>query len=181
MPMPPMKNATPTITGLAVSAGMPTNKPPPGSRQRARFVRRRTNRARCLLPGGGLFVGIPALTANPVIVGVAFFIGGMGIVSWNVVTVSFRQQITPDRLLGRVNSCYRLVAWGTMPLGAAVGGLLGQALGLRAVFALMAALTLALCLGMLIVTDSRMDAAEHEADQGLSAGETLLGRVADGG
>jgi predicted MFS family arabinose efflux permease len=52
-----------------------------------------------------------------------------------------------------------------MPIGAAAGGLLAQALGLRAVFALMGALTLALCLGMLIVTDARMNAAEGAADQ----------------
>jgi len=136
----------------------------------AELAIRLVGRARALvvsLLSGALFVGVPALTANPVIIGVAFFLGGVGIVFWNVVTVSFRQRITPDRLLGRVNSCYRLVAWGTMPLGAAAGGLLAQALGLRAVFALMAALTLALCLGMLIVTDARMNAAEHAADQAL--------------
>jgi MFS family permease len=137
----------------------------------AELAVRLVGRARALLASllcGGLFVGIPALTANPVIVGVAFFVGGVGIVFWNVVTVSFRQRITPGRLLGRVSSCYRLVAWGTMPLGAAAGGLLAQALGLRAVFALMAALPLALCFGMLIVADNRMDAAEREADEGLS-------------
>ena len=130
----------------------------------AELVIRLIGRARALVVSllcGALFVGIPALTADPVIVGIAFFVGGIGIMFWNVITVSFRQRITPDRLLGRVNSCYRLVAWGTMPLGAAAGGLLAQALGLRAVFALMAALTLAQCLGILIVTDSRMDAAER--------------------
>jgi len=145
----------------------------------AELAIRLVGRARALvvsLLSGALFVGVPALTANPVIIGVAFFIGGLGIVFWNVVTVSFRQRITPDRLLGRVNSCYRLVAWGTMPLGAAAGGLLAQALGLRAVFALMAALTLALCLGMLIVTDARMNAAEHAADQALPR----LGGMGDG-
>jgi MFS family permease len=133
----------------------------------AELAIRLLGRARALLVSllcGGLFVGGPALTANPAVVGVAFFVGGAGIILWNVVTVSFRQRITPDRLLGRVNSCYRLVAWGTMPLGAAAGGLLAQAFGLRAVFALMAALTLTLSLGMLIVTDRRMDAAEREAD-----------------
>jgi len=133
----------------------------------AELVIRLIGRARALLVSlvcGVLFVGTPALTANPVVVGVAFFVGGVGIIFWNVITVSFRQRITPDRLLGRVNSCYRLVAWGTMPVGAAAGGLLGQALGLKAVFALMAALTLALCAGMLIVTDRRMDAAEREAE-----------------
>lgn len=135
----------------------------------AELVIRLIGRARALLVsllGGALFVGIPALTANPAVVGVAFFVGGVGVVCWNVVTVSFRQRITPDRLLGRVNSCYRLVAWGTMPLGAVAGGLLAKAFGLRAVFALMAALTLALCLGLLFVTDRRMDAAERQADRG---------------
>lgn len=133
----------------------------------AELVIRLIGRARALLAslvGGVLFVGTPALTANPVIVGVAFFFGGVGIIFWNVITVSFRQRITPDRLLGRVNSCYRLVAWGTMPLGAAAGGLLGQVLGLRAVFALMAALILTLCLGLLIVTDQRMNAADRLAE-----------------
>ena len=46
---------------------------------------------------------------------------------WNVVTVSFRQTIIPDDLLGRVNSVYRFFAWGMMPIGLAVGGLLVSA------------------------------------------------------
>jgi len=117
------------------------------------------------LATGALFVGLPALTADPVLIGIGFFVGGAGLIAWNVVTVSLRQRITPDRLLGRVNSCYRLVAWGTMPLGAAAGGLLGELIGLRAVFAVMAVLVLVELIGMLIVTDRRMDAAEREADQ----------------
>ncbi|MCL1593904.1 MAG: MFS transporter [Actinomycetia bacterium] len=43
---------------------------------------------------------------------------------WNVITVSLRQTIIPDELLGRVNSVYRLFAWGSMPLGFIVGGVL---------------------------------------------------------
>ncbi|MEZ5297075.1 MAG: MFS transporter [Ilumatobacteraceae bacterium] len=43
---------------------------------------------------------------------------------WNVITVSLRQTIIPPRLLGRVNSVYRFFAWGMMPIGAAVGGVL---------------------------------------------------------
>ncbi|WP_116246876.1 MFS transporter [Nocardiopsis sp. FIRDI 009] len=88
--------------------------------------------------GFGALVGVPALTAAPFPVGAGFLVGGVSIAVWNVVTVSLRQRVTPDTLLGRVNSAYRLVAWGTMPLGAALGGLLGEFLGLRAVFALMA-------------------------------------------
>ena len=42
---------------------------------------------------------------------------------WNVITVSFRQTVIPDHLLGRVNSVYRFFGWGMMPIGAALGGL----------------------------------------------------------
>lgn len=43
---------------------------------------------------------------------------------WNTVSVSTRQRMIPDRLLGRVNSVYRLLAWGMMPLGLLLSGLI---------------------------------------------------------
>jgi MFS family permease len=43
---------------------------------------------------------------------------------WNVITVSFRQAVIPDHLLGRVNSVYRFFGWGMMPIGAALGGVI---------------------------------------------------------
>lgn len=133
----------------------------------AERVEQRLGRARSLVLtvlGSTLLVGAPAVTANPFAIGAAFFVGGTTMVVWNVITVSLRQRVTPDRLLGRVNSGYRLVAWGTMPLGALVGGLLAEFLGLRAVFGIMALLTLALVAGMRMVTDEGMDAAERDAD-----------------
>ncbi len=42
--------------------------------------------------------------------------------TWNVITVSLRQSIIPPHLLGRVNSVYRFFAWGMMPIGAMLGG-----------------------------------------------------------
>ena len=115
-------------------------------------------------------VGAPALTADPFLIGAAFFVGGLTIAVWNVITVSLRQRITPDRLLGRLNSGYRLVAWGTMPLGAAAGGLLERVLGLRAVFAVMAVLTLLLVGAMFVITDERMAAAERDAERAEAEG-----------
>ncbi|MER7860676.1 MFS transporter [Amycolatopsis japonica] len=50
---------------------------------------------------------------------------------WNVVTVGVRHQEVPSALLGRVNSVYRLLGWGLMPLGALTGGLLAHRFGLR--------------------------------------------------
>jgi MFS family permease len=129
-------------------------------------ILRRLGRSRSLFVGilGGVgTVGIPALTTNPFVIAAAFLIGGLTIALWNVVAVSLRQRITPDRILGRINSSYRLVAWGTRPLGAAAGGLLGELLGLRAVFAIAAALSLAALAGMGQVTDTAISTAEHDA------------------
>ncbi|MFJ8893518.1 MFS transporter [Leifsonia sp. NPDC102414] len=115
--------------------------------------------------GSVLTVATPAFTTNPVIIGAAFFLGGITVSIWNVITVSLRQRITPHRLLGRLNSAYRLVAWGTMPLGAALGGVIAQFFGLPAVFLTMGVVVVCLLLGMLWVTDKRMDAADEAADQ----------------
>ena len=53
-----------------------------------------------------------------------FAVFSFSAVLWNVITVSLRQTIIPDHLLGRVNSVYRFFAWGMMPIGLALGGLL---------------------------------------------------------
>jgi len=58
---------------------------------------------------------------------------------WNVITVSLRQTIIPDHLLGRVNSVYRFFGWGMMPIGSLLGGVVvaaasswvGRSQGLR--------------------------------------------------
>jgi MFS family permease len=127
---------------------------------------RRLGRSRSLALGilGGVgTVGIAAVTTSPPVIAAAFLVGGLGNAVWNVVAVSLRQRITPDRILGRINSSYRLVAWGTRPLGAAAGGLLGQLLGLRVVFGVAAALILAILLGMTQVSEAAIGAAEHDA------------------
>ena len=106
---------------------------------------------------------VPILTASPVLVGVSLAVSGVSVVLWNVVTVSLRQRITPDRLLGRMNASYRLVGWGTMPLGALLGGVLAEALGLRGAFLAAAAIYFATLAGFRYVTEeaiARSEAAE---------------------
>jgi MFS family permease len=126
-------------------------------------VERRLGRARTLalsvvLATGGLLV--PAVTTDAFAVGASLAVGGLQMVLWNVVTVSLRQRITPDHLLGRVNACYRLVGWGTMPLGALLGGLVAETLGLRAVFVLAAGAVFAMLAGFRFVTDAVIQRAE---------------------
>ncbi len=61
--------------------------------------------------------------SNWVVVALVAAVGAALSTLWNVITVSFRQTVIPDGLLGRVNSVYRFFAWGSIPIGAALGGL----------------------------------------------------------
>jgi predicted MFS family arabinose efflux permease len=45
--------------------------------------------------------------------------------------LGYRQAVTPDRLQGRMNATIRSLNWGTLTIGAPVGGLLAQRLGYR--------------------------------------------------
>ncbi len=56
---------------------------------------------------------------------------GFTVVVYNIVQVSYRQAICPPRLQGRMNSVMRFIVWGTIPLGALTGGVLGSSIGLR--------------------------------------------------
>jgi len=55
----------------------------------------------------------------------------MGTVVYNITQVSFRQGLCPPALLGRMNATMRFLVWGTMPLGALLGGVLGSTIGVR--------------------------------------------------
>jgi MFS family permease len=103
---------------------------------------------------------VPALTGNPVAVFVALAIAGAMMMWWNVVTVSLRQRITPDHLLGRVNASYRLFAWGAMPIGALLGGLIAEAFGIVSVFVVAGLANLCLLAFRMVLTDAAIDAAE---------------------
>ena len=74
------------------------------------------------------------VTSNPWLFAAISVLLGFFSVIWNVVTVSLRRRLIPDELLGRVNSVYRFVGWGAIPIGAALGGLTASLWGLRAPF-----------------------------------------------
>ncbi len=74
------------------------------------------------LVGGGFISIAIGLSSFWPVVWVLFAIFMFTAVLWNVITVSLRQTVIPDELLGRVNSVYRFFAWGMMPLGAILAG-----------------------------------------------------------
>jgi MFS family permease len=103
-------------------------------------------------------------TSDPLTVGALLLLVGAAITVWNVVTVSLRQAIVPDHLVGRVAGAYRMVAFGTMPLGALAGGALARVFGLRAPFLLGAAtLVVAALLALPLVNARSVRAARLAA------------------
>ncbi len=76
----------------------------------------------------------PAGTATPVLIALVAlfaFVAGVSAVVYNVAQVSLRQAITPARMQGRMNATMRWFVWGTIPIGALLGGLLGTVVGVR--------------------------------------------------
>lgn len=117
---------------------------------------------------GGLSTIVIGLATHWLIVWAMFAVSMLFGTLWNVITVSLRQAIIPDHLLGRVNSVYRFFAWGMMPVGAALGGLtvvvtevwFDRDIALRAPFIVAGALQLVLYLGARTrLTTARIDAA----------------------
>jgi MFS family permease len=114
-----------------------------------------------------------AVTSSAVVAAVASSVGAFTAVAWNVVTVSLRQRLIPDRLLGRVNSVYRFFGWGMMPIGTLLGGGLvalveaggDRSLALRAPFLLAAAVHLLLLVTVSPrLTTAAVVAAEADAE-----------------
>ncbi len=70
---------------------------------------------------------VPAL-AFPLLV-LQSFAMSFAVLVYNITQVTFRQRITPQRLLGRMNASIRFVVWGVMPIAALIAGGLGEWLG----------------------------------------------------
>ncbi|GAA3000868.1 MFS transporter [Actinokineospora diospyrosa] len=77
------------------------------------------------LAGGGVLAVVPMLVA-------AQFLTTLGLSVLEVNLVSLRQTMTPVRIQGRVGATIRMVNWSMKPLGAVLGGVLGEHIGLRA-------------------------------------------------
>ncbi len=84
-----------------------------------------------------------AFTSNATFAIAMFAVLGYGSGLWIAVNSTLRQQLTPDRMLGRMNAAFRMISWGIVPFGALAGGLVARTFGLRAPFVLAALATLA--------------------------------------
>jgi predicted MFS family arabinose efflux permease len=82
--------------------------------------------SRLLLPFAG---GTPVEGATVLALSQALL--GLTVPLWVVSSVSLQQALTPEHLLGRVNSATRLVAFGVAPPAAFGAGVIADAVGIR--------------------------------------------------
>ena len=66
-----------------------------------------------------------------VLYAVGYFCISVEAVVYNTAQVTYRQAICPPEMLGRMNASVRFLVWGSLPVGAAVGGVLGTQFGIR--------------------------------------------------
>ena len=86
-------------------------------------------------------------TSSPLLI--AYAVMGLAGGTWNVLSATRRQRRTPHAMIGRVSSAFRVVAWGVIPIGAALGGLVGERWGIPSVYLL--AGTVIAVLGLVVV------------------------------
>jgi len=108
--------------------------------------------------GQAMMIALFGISAAMIILGLvpviavallAFGLMGVGGGTWNVLSATRRQRRTPPDMIGRVSSAFRVVAWGVLPIGALLGGAIGQRWGVPSVF-LVAGLMVAV-LGVIVV------------------------------
>ena len=61
--------------------------------------------------------------------GAAFVLFGAGPILWTISSTTLRQTVTPPAMLGRVSAIFLTVNMGARPLGAALGGVVGEVWG----------------------------------------------------
>ncbi|MGM9336445.1 MFS transporter [Streptomyces murinus] len=90
--------------------------------------------ARWSLAGSGAAYVTLGLVRHPALAALALAANGVFMMGWNIPVLSLRQRLTPEDLQGRVMSVSRLCSWGSMPVGATLGGLLATTLTVPSVF-----------------------------------------------
>ncbi len=92
-----------------------------------------------VVAGIALATPLVAATGSVPLLFAGYALIGVMIPIYNVVSISYRLILVPDVLQGRVNSVFRLLALGSVPLGAAAGGFFLERIGPRVELWLIAA------------------------------------------
>jgi MFS family permease len=110
------------IGGLVAAVGLP------------RLLRRLAPAAITLyaVPASAVLGVVTALVPQWELAAIALLLWGSAYILVIVNSISYRQQVTPEQLLGRVNTAGRMLSWGVgWTLGSITGGVLGSHYGIR--------------------------------------------------
>jgi predicted MFS family arabinose efflux permease len=106
-----------------------------------------TNRTAQYFPAGTIIIGAAvigslATLVVPLASGPTWFVvstltaalllRGLALMHFDLNVLTMRQSLTPDHFLGRVTATTRLAVRGVAPIGALLGGFLGELIGLQA-------------------------------------------------
>lgn len=86
------------------------------------------------LAGIGGTMLLMGLFPHPVVAWLCYAMMGLAGGTWNVLSATRRQRSTRHDMIARVSSAFRVVAWGVNPLGAALGGAIGEVWRVPTVF-----------------------------------------------
>ncbi|WP_102125187.1 MFS transporter [Deinococcus planocerae] len=114
---------------------------------------------------GLVYLGLSLLHAPPLLAAL-LVIDGLNLGLSGVVKVALRQRLVPSELRGRVGGAYRFIVAGAAPLGALLGGVLGQTLGLRGTFAMAGGLALVVAVLFVDRVNNRAVACAQERVDG---------------
>ena len=70
--------------------------------------------------------------------GLSFFLFGAGPILWSITTMTLRQAVTPQAMLGRVSALIMTATFGARPIGAAIGAFVAARFGAPACLAVAA-------------------------------------------
>ncbi|WP_344033098.1 MFS transporter [Streptomyces luteireticuli] len=93
--------------------------------------------------GTTTLVALPAVTTSLWAVTVGAFLGGMGGTLWTVNSRTVTQRLVPDEMLGRFSATFRFFAFGALPVGAGLVGVLAELIDVRLAFGAFALATMA--------------------------------------
>jgi MFS family permease len=88
----------------------------------------------CAVATMGAAILLMGLAPHPLVGWGGYLLVGLAGVTWNVLSSTRRQRQTPVRMVARVSSAFRVIAWSAVPLGNVLGGGLGTAFSVETVF-----------------------------------------------
>src|SRR5918999_984363 len=90
--------------------------------------------------GFGLALGLTGLGTDPILAMVAFFLGGAFNMVFIIPTVTTFQEVTPQRLMGRVVASRQALVFGSIAASMALSGYLAGIIGPASVFVISGAI-----------------------------------------